>query len=146
MKKVIVLLFLLFVLTSCSGIIFDHIEDINGEDNYSLAELTEDDILSSKSNLSLLSIFTTTPSGGNASIEKFSGVRNITEIKNKNKIIINFKLDNGNAALCICSKTKILYYFNINEENQEYVINTNEKLYLRLAGESAKVEIKYTFE
>lgn len=144
MKKLLLVFIMILCLTSCKS--FDHIEDENGADDYSLVQLVEEDIINKNSGVALISIISNTSDGGNASIEKFSGVKKFAEIKNKNKIIVSFDLSSGNARLCIVSKTRILHTFNINEENQEYIINTNEKIYLKLAGESAKVNIKYSFE
>lgn len=144
MKKIFLIIIFILCLTSCES--FDHIDDLNGDNDYSLAQITEEDVINKNSGISLISTISNTTNGGTASIEKFSGIKKIREITKRNKIIVSFKLNSGNASLCIVSKTEIIHTFNINEENQEYIINTKEKIYLKLAGESAKVNIEYSFE
>jgi len=145
MKKLLIIFLLILTLTSC-GSSFKHIEDENGEEDYSLVHIPEADIIDGASSISFVSIFTNTNDGGSASIEKFSGVKKLATLTKKDKVIVNFEVTSGNALLCIVSKSEILHYFELNKNNQEYVIETNEKIYLKLAGESAKVDIKYTIE
>lgn len=145
MKKLLIIFLLILTLTSC-GSSFHQIEDENGEEDYSLVHIPEADIIDGASSISFVSIFTNTNKGGSASIEKFSGVKKLDTLTKKDKVTVNFEVTSGNAVLCIVSKSEILHYFELNKDNQEYVIETNEKIYLKLAGESAKVDIKYTIE
>ena len=93
-----------------------------------------------------ISIYTNDTDSGRASIEKFSGVKKITSLSGKDKIIVSFTVTEGNASLALATKDEIIHYFNINENNQEYVIDINKKLYLKLAGESAKINLEYKYE
>lgn len=144
--KRILLLIIVLILTSCSYDTIDHIEDENGSDDYSLVNITEEDIINSTSSISYISIFTNDTDSGSGSIEKFSGVKKITNISSKDKIVVGFTVTEGNASLCLVTKDEIIHYFNINENNQEYVIDTNKKLYLKLAGESAMIKLEYKYE
>lgn len=144
MRKLLIIFLLILTLTSCSS--FQQIEDENGEEDYSLVHIPDADIIDGASSISLVSIFTNTNDGGSASIEKFSGVKKLATLTKKDKVTVNFEVTTGNAVLCIVSKSEILHYFEVNKENQEYLIDTNEKIYLKLAGESAKVKITYTIE
>lgn len=144
MKKILLLICFILLLTGCESI--DHIEDTNGDSDYSLAQITTQDIIDKNRGISLISIITNSNNGGSVKIEKFSGVKKLVDITKKNKIIVSFELIKGNASLCIVTKDKIIHQFNINEDNQEFIINTTQKLYFKLAGESAKVNINYTIE
>lgn len=144
MKKILIILLLIISLTSCKS--FDHIEDLNGDNDYSLVQITNNDIIKNNSSISLISIFNNTNKGGSVEIEKFSGVKKIANITKKNKLIVSFELSSGNASLCVVSKNAILHYFSPKQDNQVYQINTNEKIYLKLAGESARVNIVYSIE
>lgn len=146
MKRILLLLIIVLNLTSCSYTSFDHIEDENGSDDYSLVNITDEDIINSTSSISYISIYTNNTDSGSASIDKFSGVKKLTSISNKDKIIVSFTVIEGNASLCLVTKDEIIHYFNINENNQEYVIDTNKKLYLKLAGESANINLEYRYE
>lgn len=146
MKRILLLFIIVLNLTSCSYISFDHIEDENGSDDYSLVNITDEDIINSTSSISYISIYTNNTDSGSASIDKFSGVKKLTSISNKDKIIVSFTVIEGNASLCLVTKDEIIHYFNINENNQEYVIDTNKKLYLKLAGESANINLEYRYE
>lgn len=146
MKRILLLLIIVLNLTSCSYTSFDHIEDENGSDDYSLVNITDEDIINSTSSISYISIYTNNTDSGSASIDKFSGVKKLTSISNKDKIFVSFTVIKGNASLCLVTKDEIIHYFNINENNQEYVIDTNKKLYLKLAGESANINLEYKYE
>ena len=145
MKKLLIIFLLILTLTSC-GSSFQHIEDENGPDDYSLVQLTDEDVIRSTSSISLISIYSNINDEGSAKIERFSGVKRLATLTKKDKVTVDFEITSGNAVLCIVSKSEILHYFELNKDNQEYVIETNEKIYLKLAGESAKVDIKYTIE
>lgn len=146
MKKLLLVICFIFLLTSCKAMSINEIEDKNGVDDYSLVQLTDDDVIKSTSSISIISIYSNTNKGGSARIERFSGVKKLATLTKKDKITVDFEVTSGNAVLCIVSKSEILYYFEVNKENQEYLIDTNEKIYLKLAGESAKVKITYTIE
>lgn len=146
MKKILLIICFIFLLTSCKARSINEIEDENGPDDYSLVQLTDEDVIKSTSSISLISIYSNINDEGSAKIERFSGVKRLATLTKKDKVTVDFEITSGNAVLCIVSKSEILHYFELNKDNQEYVIETNEKIYLKLAGESAKVDIKYTIE
>lgn len=128
----------------------EHIEDTNGEDNYALQEITDDNIIN-------LDIGTKggykeeTDSLSNTteySAEKFTGVaeiygENITT--NSLTFTVNHaKVTSGNFRLLLLVDDKIVHDFTLNELTQTFVLkNVSGFVSLRIAGESANFQFDY---
>lgn len=143
MKKIIVLLsfFILFTLSGC------HIEDTNGEDDFSLVELTDEDFFKASSSSKTMSIRTQINNKGKMKVKKFSGVELLDSIYVKNKkltIKLSSEVKSGNFKIVVIKDDEIIKVLNINEANQEFVIENANGLYLlKVAGESANFSINY---
>lgn len=146
MKKIFLIIIFLFMFISTGCESFSHIDDLNGENDYSLNTINEERMLNQNGGLAFVSIITSSNKGGSVSIEKFSGVKKLNTLTKNEKITISFSLLSGNANVYLCTKNEIIHTFNINESNQEYIVNSKEKLYLKMACESAKINIDYTIE
>lgn len=148
MKKLTVLLILIvsfFSLSSCNL----HIEDNNGENDYSLSIITDEEIINGR-NTSV--IFSSSLDWNNVCkryIKKFSGVVIVKEFKLNNQDInlnVSTTTTLGNARYVAILNDCIIHDFEINELNQEFnLTNVNGKLVIKIAGESAEVrmEIEY---
>ena len=142
----ILLLFLILPLFSCS---FRHIEDTNGDEDFSLCSLTEYDIIHGSSSFYQGSVTRTKNNKTTITTKLMSGVSNLKTINPKGKTITiytNFIANSGNARLVLLQGKQIIYDFKINEEDKYVISLSNEKYNLRLAGESLNFKLEYWVE
>ena len=144
MKKIIVLVFSFFILLTLSGC---HIKDTNGEDDFSLVELTDEDFFKANSSSTTMSTRTQINNKVKIKVKKFSGVELLDSIYVKNKkltIKLSSEVKSGNFKIVVIKDDEIIKVLNINEANQEFVIeNANGEYLLKVAGESANFSIDY---
>ena len=144
-KRFILLLILLSLfLVSCKKYV--HYTDTNGDDNYTLENITDEMIVKQNTVLKIASISNETVKDGNMdmtySVGRFDGVeKEYTFKRGKYEIEINFTVNSGNARLVISNDKEIVYDFNVNESGQTYILDVNERHYLKLAGEDANISV-----
>lgn len=121
----------------------EHIEDTNGEDNYSLQQITDYNIINM--DIGALNLKESTDSITNTtsySSDKFTGVAEIykNNIKgNRFDITINHaQVNSGNFKIVLVHNDEIVHEFKLNELMQSYTLeNPAGTVALRIAGESA---------
>lgn len=148
MKKFLclLLLFMVFGLTSCS-----HIEDTNGPDDYSLETFSDEDIIYGSSTSTTFMVLETYSvlngkSTGSYSVGKLSGVITVLEddwSNRKLKFDIKFTCESGNAVVAVVSNNQIVRKIEANQDVIFEVVNSGYEYEIVLVGESAKVELKY---
>ena len=147
MKKFLVFLLLLtiFGLTGCS-----HIEDTNGEDDYSITTITDQDIIDGMNNFSMGSVSNRKKVQGEITgslkVKKFSGVLEVEEFSSENKYIvitISNECFGGNFMVAITSGDTILTKVLANESKSFELLNNGEKYELKVVGESAHFDLDY---
>lgn len=144
MKKLFTIVFILFLsltLTSCS-----HIEDTNGPDDYSLVEISNDEIVSGKSySTSVGKLTTQTGRTIKLKISKFSGVENVQSFKTTNSDItftVSIEVTQGNFKAVLVQNNKIIHEFNNNQNNQIVKVSKGTgSVAVYIAGESAKFNL-----
>lgn len=127
-----------------------HIEDTNGDSNYTLQEITDENIINRDigtvggPNETTDNITNTTTYYS----EKFTGVdeifgENITA--NRFEITVNHaKVESGNFKMVLLQNDEIMHEFTLNELTQTYVLeNVSGYVALRIAGESANFTFDY---
>ncbi len=127
----------------------EHIEDINGADNYTLQQITDSNIINR--DIGAMGLKTSTDSISNTttySSKKFTGVEEIYGNNiwgNRFEITINHaRVDSGNLRIVLLEDDKIVHEFKLNELTQTYVLeNPNGYISLRIAGESADFQLDY---
>lgn len=127
----------------------EHIEDTNGADNYTLQQITDDNIINmdigalnvgrKKSAISDTVTYST---------KKFTGVAEIfTEniATNRFTITVNHAaVNSGNFKMVLVYNDDIVHEFKLNELTQEFTLeNVNGTVSLRIAGESADFMFDY---
>ena len=151
MKKVFLLLcfVLSIMMISCAG--FTQYEDTNGEDNYRLQSITEEMLINKNGGLQIGAVNSKTTKNGvtniSSSVHQFDGVESFHSFKKGSyEVKVSFTVSSGNARLVITDGNKIIYDFNINQDDQVYEFTCNSTYQLKLAGEACeynlKVEIK----
>lgn len=147
MKKVIIFLMIIFTscFISCSSC--KHIDDTNGDDDYSLCQISDENIINGMNSISAGSIKTSKNNSHTLRINKFSGVNSIyKEIIKNSTVTINAKvtLDSGNLRVVVVGNKEILFDFVINGSST-YTLPSNVGSYqIKIAGETAKFKIEYT--
>lgn len=147
-KKVTLICIILsvFFLSSCVA----HKADTNGLDDYSLTEITTEDILSPYgSNVTTGSLRVQNGNKCTVKIKKLSGVNELFSLPIGNSdlhLTIDAEVTAGNCRVVLCAIDQILEEIPINEGEQEITVhNLNDKVFLKVAGESAQLKITYEY-
>ena len=127
----------------------EHIEDTNGADNYSLQQITDDNII--KKDIGALNLSETRSVLSNMPVyssEKFTGVSEIymtNIIGNRFDITVyNMVVNAGNFKIVLVHNDEIIHEFKLNELTETYTLKNPEgTVALRIAGESADFEFSY---
>lgn len=127
---------------------FEHIEDTNGIDNYSLNTLTDKNIVKLNSGTLYETNNDNAINDSKLSFIKFSGVMEIYGEDHTNESLQidlkNLKIDEGNFQAALLVDNKIIHKFDSNDLNQSFKVdNISGYVTLRIAGESAKFEMEY---
>ncbi len=149
MKKLPIALLLLlsstlFLLSGCAL----HIEDTNGNDNFTLQTITDQDIISGRSSVSVSSVGSSNNNRTTLKVEKLSGVKTLETLKSGSyEFTITFNVEQGNCRLVLCDGENILQDIDIGAKDKTFTTKSESgKLYLKIAGESAKFNIEYTYK
>lgn len=141
MKKIISLLIVIMMMfiTSCG---LKHIEDTNGDDNYMLSTLTEEDIIKGTNTIVGSRVYSTKGSKHTEKVKKLSGVSNVLNIEDSKSrtVYINFKVNSGNGIVAIVSNDTITHFFETNTET--YVtLKGGQEYIVKIIGESCGYEL-----
>ena len=134
----------LFSLASCGFDNLTHIEDTNGENDISLCSLTEEDLL--EKNPHALFNMSSTSSNNTKTTFKcniFSGVSDIASytIKEKTSFTVTSLIEEGNGDFFIYQDGKRIYSIGFPYNDTIVLSDVTGKIYFRIAGESAKMDI-----
>lgn len=143
----VVIIFAIVVIVMLANDNFEHFEDTNGADVYSLQTITDENIINM--DIGSKGVWEKTNNITKAktySSEEFSGVY---EINNTNfwgetfqVFVKDFKLNSGNIKFVVLVNDEIVHEFTPNQPNQVYEVEASEgTISLRIAGESADFEI-----
>lgn len=127
----------------------EHIEDTNGADNYTLQQLTDDNIINM--DVGALNVGRKKIAVSDTvtySSHKFTGV---TDIFTKNMVANRFDItvnhaavNSGNFKMVLVYNDEIVHEFKLNELTQEFTLkNVKGTVSLRIAGESADFMFDY---
>lgn len=144
----VVIIFAVVVIVMLANDNFEHFEDTNGADVYSLQTITDENIINmdigskgvweKTNNITGLKTY---------SSKKFSGVYEINNVNFWGETfevsVKNFKLNSGNIKYVVVVNDEIVHEFTPNQPNQVYKIEATEgNISLRIAGESADFELE----
>lgn len=152
MKKALFLLTacfcLMIILSSCT---IGQIRDQNGENDTSLVQIDEEEILAKVPSYTQVGAYQS--STGNRVVyeaEKFSGVSIIKNIPYAvgEKLIIrsDIDLDKGNFRVVLIQGDKILCDIPLGEDKTTVIENSTRDYEIRIAGESAEFELEIEYE
>ena len=145
MKKLIFIMLILsmIVLTGCG-----HIEDTNGEDDFSLETISGDDMINNSSSASTVSFTKTVGNKTEVSIKKFSGVKSIYKkysAEGEYKFDFDVKCNSGNLAVVLVYDDEIVKTIPVNETSS-FSYSFDGTFEVKIAGESANLEITFVIE
>lgn len=146
MKKLkIIAVMLLCVLVALSFVACDlgHIKDTNGDEDFSLVTIGDEDILAGGTKYAaFLSTNNTVGDLHSITIQKFSGVWQVAtlSLQGNGRAIIKMEacVEKGNCRIVLIHNDQIIHDFNINGSDS-YTVNTAGTYYIKLAGESAQI-------
>ena len=146
MMKVIsaALLCVMLSLTLCSCA--SHIEDTNGEGDYSLCTLTDEDIIDGTTTLLQGSASNKRNDRGEMSAEKFTGVETVDSINVRDaaeKVTFTAAVESGNFRAVIIKDGEIYADLKIDGTKDSITLTESGKYELKIAGESACFKLEY---
>lgn len=147
MKRIFIFIFTIFLtllLSSCG--VFKTYEDTNGNDDYSLQEITEEMVIKNKGGVQIAAVSSEVTKDGvtniKLSVGEFNGVNQIHVFrKGSYTVNVNYEVRGGNTRLVITDGSSIIKDFNVNEDNQVYEFTCEKNYYLKLAGESCEFKL-----
>lgn len=145
MKKLrIIALMMLCVLVAISLVAcdFGHIKDTNGDEDFTLETITDEDILAGgtkyvafgSQNLTVGDVHSVT-------VKKFSGVWQVAMLELQGgsaAVTMDMTVAKGNCRVVLICNDEIVHDFDINGQDT-YTVHTAGKYYIKLAGESAEI-------
>ena len=146
MKKFLLCICFLIVLFSASCGVFKTYKDTNGDDNYTLQQITEDMIINKSGGLQISAVSSKTTKNGITNISlrvgEFNGIDEVHIFKSGSYIVtLNYNVTSGNTRLVITDGRNIIKDFKINGDNQVFEFTCERKYYLKLAGESCEFDL-----
>lgn len=147
MKKSLICVLLLFAfLTSGCGLATTY-KDTNGASDYCLQYLTEEDLLKKNNSSSVAWVGSAINGKHNLSIGTFNGVKTLERFSGEHTVTLSCSIQKGNARLVLCTSDQVLHEFSLNEDEQQYTVDGSlGEVYLKLAGESCGITIRYTVD
>ena len=146
-KLIAVILMCILLALSLSACVIKHIDDTNGDDDFSVVTIGDADILNGPSNsLSYLRITTRINNTCTVKVDKFSGIDQLEKIvvsSGSKTITIELIVTSGNCRLVLTNNREIVYDFSINGTDS-YTLESGTYR-LKLVGESAEISmLKYS--
>ena len=127
----------------------EHIPDTNGDDNYTLEVITDENIIAlDTGSLGVSQQWDSITNTESYSSKCFTGVYEIfyeNIITNRYEVTVNHaKVTGGNFKMVLLVNDEIVHTFTLNELTQTYILeNVKGTVSLRIAGESAEFMFDY---
>ena len=124
-------------------------KDTNGEDNYELQTLTEQDILQGGSVVKTGSSSSSVNNTYTVKVKTMNGVDTLETFSGEKVVLmLSVTINKGNARLVVCTKDEILHEFELNKGGQlfSFEVDTDSKAYLRIAGEDCGYSLSYQLQ
>ena len=158
-KKLKVIIYTLIVIVLIAAVILwfynpemKHIEDTNGADNYSLTTITDKNIVKLNTGCIYEQSDADEPYDNKTQFDMFSGVCEIFGEDYKNKdfqiTVKNISVSKGNLRVVLLLDNQIVHEFKLNYQSEQLfeLNNATGHIALRIAGESANLELEYYCE
>lgn len=145
MKKALLAVLLAAITLAFTGC--GQIEDTNGENNFALQTITDENIVEGMNVVTFASARTSSGNKESLSVGKLSGVLDLYTGTAKEKTVVltvDCNVTAGNARLVVVYDGKIVHEFDLHKQGQSFVLeNAKGDFALKLAGESAAFEVVF---
>ena len=145
MKKYFLIALLAFVVLTFTGC--GQIEDTNGEENFDLVTITDQNIIEGMNVVTFASVKTASGNKESLSVGKLSGVLDLytgTAAGETVILTVDCNATAGNARLVMVYDGKIVHEFDLHKQGQKFVLeNAKGDFALKIAGESAAFEVVF---
>lgn len=143
MKRTVIALILVLAAVLLCGC--GHIEDTNGLKDFSLAQISNEDIVHGRSSMSSGRIQTTSGGRTSISVRKYSGVQTLETFNEVGGGVLKYDitLKSGNLRAVLVHDSDIVAELTVNGGECEYVFPDNGTYKLKIAGETAEFGIKF---
>ena len=150
MRKFICSLFAACILFSCSGCSPTSYKDTNGDTDYTLQTITEENIRQGMNTSTIMSSAVTFNNKTVCKAKAMSGVLKLFDRRMEHEpldIVVSCDITKGNARLVLLLDGEIIHDFSLHEENQHFSLESiTGKVCLKLAGESAAYAIAFELQ
>ena len=150
MKRVVCWILVAVCLCALTGCGIDGYPDTNGEEDFTLQVLTDEDILGTRGSVRVMSSTTTVGNKTVCKTKTMSGVTDLYEGYLRGgdfQITVSSEFTKGNARLVLVLDDAIIHDFALNGEEQTFVLpDANGRIYLRVAGESTGYRVEYRIQ
>jgi len=143
MKKIILIVCLMFSLMFCTSCNLGQIEDTNGEDNYSLETISDEPIVSGTNTVEVMSSHLVISDKATFKSKKLSGVKTLLEedVYNGATLTFTFTVTSGNGVVALVSGNEIYQKIEANQTIKVEI--TDSKDYeIKVAGESLNYKLE----
>lgn len=136
------------ILLLCAASCAAHYADTNGDADFSLQTLTEEDILSKNNYLQTMASQSTANNKTKVSVGKFSGVRILHIFRSgTHTLTVTPGVTAGNLRLVLCTEDRILHDFALTGEEQTFTVDASAgSVFFKVAGESAEFSLDYVID
>ena len=145
MKKALLAVLLAAITLAFTGC--GQIEDTNGENNFALQTITDENIVEGMNVVTFSSARTSSGNKESLSVGKLSGVLDLYNGNASGETVrfaVNCDVTAGNARLVVVYDGKIVHEFDLHKQGQSFVLeNAKGDFALKLAGESAAFEVVF---
>lgn len=147
MKKLL-LVFVLLIVLSLSSCSIKHIEDTNGEEDYSLCYFKKEDIFTYKNSIKVGNVTKGYNDKFSVSCKKLSGnylIKEIAADNNQYSFTIDYKLYSGNAYFVLIKGDQIVQEIIPNKITTIHTDSGYDEIELRILGESCEFQIDVVY-
>lgn len=139
-----------FITLFFTGFTAPSYQDTNGETDFSLQSITDQDILEGTNTIKILSSKLTKNNQTVCKAKTLSGVDELIKVRMQNEpldLAVSCEIIKGNARLVLIVDDEIIHEFALNEADQHFTLeNVTGTVRLKMAGENCGYTVTFEFK